>query len=58
MKDRVPYAIALVELDEGVRMLSNVVGCDPESVQIGQRVSVSWEALSDGRHLPVFVPSS
>jgi uncharacterized OB-fold protein len=57
MKDRVPYAVALVQLDEGVRMLTNVVRCDPESVQVGQRVSVAWEALSDGRHLPVFVPS-
>jgi uncharacterized OB-fold protein len=55
MSDRVPYAVALVELQEGVRMLTNVVDCDPESVQIGQQVSVAWEALSDGRNLPVFV---
>jgi len=55
MNDRVPYAVALVELQEGVRMLTNVVDCDPESVQIGQKVSVAWEALSDGRNLPVFV---
>lgn len=57
MEDRVPYAVALVELREGVRMLTNVVGCDPESVQVGQRVSVAWELLSDGRHLPVFGPA-
>ena len=55
MNDRVPYAVALVELQEGVRMLTNIVDCDPESVQIGQQVSVAWEALSDGRNLPVFV---
>lgn len=54
MKARVPYAVALVDLDEGVRLLTNIVGCDPESVQVGQRVSVTWEELSDGRRLPVF----
>ena len=55
MNDRVPYAVALVELQEGVRMLTNIVDCDPESVRIGQQVLVAWEALSDGRNLPVFV---
>jgi uncharacterized OB-fold protein len=58
MKERVPYAVALVELDEGMRLLTNIVGCDPESVTVGQRVTVTWEALSDGRHLPVFTPAS
>ena len=38
-----PYAVAIVELDEGVRMLSTVVGCDPESVTVGQQVQVTWE---------------
>lgn len=52
-----PYAVALVDLDEGVRMLTNVVGCPPEEVSVGMRVSVTWEALSDGRHLPLFEPS-
>jgi uncharacterized OB-fold protein len=58
MKERVPYAVALVELGCGVRMLSNVVGCDPETVAVGQAVRVTWEALSDGRRLPVFEPAS
>ena len=49
-----PYAVAVVELAEGVRMLSTIVGCDPESVTVGQSVSVTWEPLSDGRHLPMF----
>ncbi|MEJ2204679.1 MAG: OB-fold domain-containing protein [Gemmatimonadota bacterium] len=57
MKGRVPFAVALVELREGVRMLTNIVGCDPESVRVGQKVSVAWEALSDGRNLPVFEPT-
>jgi uncharacterized OB-fold protein len=52
-----PYAVAVVELAEGVRMLSTIVGCDPESVTVGQSVTVTWEPLSDGRNLPMFSPT-
>jgi len=51
-----PYVVALVELDEGVRLLSNVVGRRPERVAVGDRVRVTWETLSDGRRLPLFEP--
>lgn len=51
-----PYAVALVELDEGVRMLTNVVDTDPASLRVGDRVAVAWEPLDDGRHLPLFQP--
>ena len=53
-----PYVVALVELDEGVRMLTNIVGCDPAEVTIGQAVTVTWEPLSDGRQLPQFTPAA
>ncbi|MDF3312890.1 OB-fold domain-containing protein [Rhodococcus sp. T2V] len=33
-----PYVLALVELDEGPRMMTNIVGCDPATVHVGQRV--------------------
>ncbi len=33
-----PYAIALVELDEGVRMMTNIVGVDPDAVHVGLAV--------------------
>lgn len=39
----VPYAIALVDLDEGFRMMANVVGADPSTVAIGDRVRVTFE---------------
>ena len=52
-----PYTIALIDLDEGVRMMSNVVGCPPEQVRVGMRVAITWEALSDGRNLPQFEPA-
>ena len=51
-----PYCVALVDLEEGVRMLTNVVGCPPDSVQCGMALTVAWEPLSDGRQLPVFEP--
>jgi uncharacterized OB-fold protein len=54
LADRVPYAVVLVDLDDGIRIMSNVIGCDPNEVAIGQRVSVCWEPLTDGRQLPQF----
>lgn len=54
---RVPYVLALVDLDEGVRVMSNVVGCDPESVRVGQRVAVGFEPAADGTVVPVFTPA-
>ncbi|HET6949576.1 MAG TPA: OB-fold domain-containing protein [Acidimicrobiales bacterium] len=52
-----PYAVALVDLDEGVRMMSNVVDCPPDEVTVGMAVRVVWHPLSDGRHLPQFAPA-
>ncbi|MDQ6698273.1 MAG: OB-fold domain-containing protein [Actinomycetota bacterium] len=56
MSGREPYAVALVDLDEGVRLMSNIVGVDPQAVRVGTPVRVRWEPLSDGRHLPQFEP--
>jgi len=53
----VPYAIALVDLDEGFRMMANVVGCDPETVAIGDRVRLRFEARGDIA-LPQFEPAT
>src|SRR5262245_31333780 len=55
MADRVPYAVAIVELDAGgggatIRVMSNVVNCEPDRVRIGAHVRLSWEAMSDGRN--------
>jgi len=51
-----PYAVAVVELAEGVRLLSNIVGVPPGSVTVGMPVRVAWHELSDGRRLPMFTP--
>ena len=51
-----PYCIALVELDEGVRLMANIVEVDPLVVDVGTPVVVRWEPMSDGRHLVLFAP--
>jgi uncharacterized OB-fold protein len=52
-----PFVIALVDLDEGARVMTNVVGCPPDAVSVGLAVRVTWEPLSDGRQLPLFTPT-
>jgi uncharacterized OB-fold protein len=54
MADRMPYVPALVDLEEGVRVLTNIVDCDPRQVVVGAAVEVRWEPLDDGRALPWF----
>ena len=49
-----PYIVALIDLDEGVRMMSNVVDADPEQVGVGDTVTVDFENWSDEVRLPVF----
>ena len=50
-----PYVVALVELDEGPRLISNVVGCAPEEVEVGMRVRVRFEQVGE-LALPRFEP--
>jgi uncharacterized OB-fold protein len=50
-----PYAVIAVDLDDGWTMMSNLVGCPPEDVHIGQRVTVDFRTVGDAT-LPFFVP--
>ena len=50
----VPYAVVLVELDDGGRMISNVVECPPGRLEVGLPVEVTFERLSDEVSLPKF----
>jgi uncharacterized OB-fold protein len=52
----VPYVVASVELDEGPRVFTNIVECDPESVRIGQRVTMTFAATEGGYTLYRFRP--
>ena len=50
--------IAIIELEEGARMISNVGRCAPASVRIGRPVCVAFEPIDDSDVvLPVFQPS-
>lgn len=51
--DRTPYAVAIVELDEGPRMTAHVTS-DPDAVKVGARVSVDFWRVSDEAAIPVF----
>ncbi|HMJ35969.1 MAG TPA: OB-fold domain-containing protein [Baekduia sp.] len=55
-RDGAPYGVVLVDLDEGFRMMSRVVGLAPEDVTIGLRVRLAWEDCEepDAPPLPVF----
>ena len=52
--DDVPYVLAIVELDEGWRMNSNIVNCDHASIEIGARVEVIWDDVTPEFTLPKF----
>jgi hypothetical protein len=55
--ERTPYNVAVVELDEGVRMVGSVLECPPEDLRGGMRVEVTFEDLSDGVSLPQWRPA-
>ena len=51
-----PYVIAHVTLDEGPRMISTIVGCAPDDVEIGMRVEVTFDDVADDLTLFRFQP--
>lgn len=54
-----PYVIALIQLDEGPRLLTNLVDCDPGLARTGLPVEVCFEVIGEGDrevHLPQFRP--
>ncbi len=53
----VPYVFAIIELAEGVRLSTNIVGCAPADVYIGMPVEVIFEPISPEINLPKFRPS-
>jgi uncharacterized protein len=52
----IPYVVAVIRLDEGVQMLSNVVDCDPETLHCDMLVEVVFEKLTTEFTLPKFRP--
>jgi uncharacterized protein len=57
-EEDIPYNLVLVELKEGVRMMSNVVGCANDDLRIGMSVEVVFDDITDEVTLPKFKPMS
>ncbi|MGE0152033.1 MAG: Zn-ribbon domain-containing OB-fold protein [Reyranellaceae bacterium] len=53
---KVPYLVALVELEEGVRLVANIRNCPMQDVSIGMKVGVAFEPLTPEITLPQFQP--
>jgi uncharacterized OB-fold protein len=53
----VPYAVVVIQLAEGARMVSNLVGVSPDEIRIGMPVRVVFEEISDDVTLPKFAPA-
>ena len=51
---KAPYSVVLVELEEGMRLISNMVDVGPEDVTIGMSVEVTFDDVAEGLTLPKF----
>lgn len=52
-KDRIPYVVGIVELEEGARLISNIVGKAPDQLEIDQPLALKIETM-EGAALPLF----
>lgn len=52
-----PYVLAYVELEEGPRMMTNIVDCDVDALQIGDPVTVVFHDTGENAALPRFRPA-
>jgi len=52
----IPYAVASIELEEGPRMMSNIIGCKLDEIRVDMPVEVYFEDISDEFALPKFKP--
>jgi len=51
---RLPLPIATIDLDEGARILGNIIDAEVEDVKIGCKVKVAWELLGEDIYYPAF----
>ena len=52
-----PLPIGLIELEEGTRLVADLVGVDPADVKVGMAVTVEWQDHDDELTLPAFKPA-
>lgn len=56
-KDATPFVVAYVELEEGPRVMTNIVGCAPEDVRVGMAVTMVFHDTGEGSALYRFIPA-
>ncbi len=56
--DEIPYVVAIVQLEEGPHMLTNVVGCEPGELRARMPLEVAFEPLTDEITLYKFRPAA
>ena len=56
-RDALPYVIAYVELEEGPRVMTNIVGTEPDQVTVGMPVSVTFSDTGQGNAIFRFQPA-
>jgi uncharacterized OB-fold protein len=55
---KTPFVLAVVEIEEGCFMFSNLIGCEDADMRIGMRLSVSFDNVAPGVDLPRFRPAA
>jgi len=53
----IPFALAYVQLKEGPKMLTNIVDCDFDALECGQKVTLAFSPTEGGPPVPVFKPA-
>lgn len=56
--ERVPYIAAVVDLEEGPRMMTEVIDCPPEQLQIGMALEMTFRELTDEVTIAIFRPAA
>lgn len=56
-RSKIPYAIAYIKLDEGPKMMTNIVDTDLDAITIGQKVKLIFKETEDGPPVPMFTPA-
>jgi uncharacterized protein len=56
LADQLPYVVGVVELEEGPRVITNIVGCDPADVRVDMPVEVVFDDITDEVTLHAFRP--
>ncbi len=54
--EQLPYVAAVVDLEEGPRVMTNLVDCDPAELRVGQDVEVTYRQITEEFTVPVFRP--